>query len=87
MLCFPWQGVKLTGNRHVPAGETTFRIDLADQSVQMQHANIGFKNARWVSDYRVERQRPNSFSIKHAIRSAWDCQFFHLSVFKYELLK
>merc|ERR1719341_1734379 len=42
-------GVKMTGNQFVPAGETTFQINMTDNlSVRMQHASMGFKNARWL---------------------------------------
>ena len=40
-------GVKMTGNKYVPAGKRTFLINTTDNmAVKMQHANIGFKNVR-----------------------------------------
>ena len=40
-------GVKMTGNKYVPAGKKTFIINMTDNmAVKMQHANIGFKNVR-----------------------------------------
>ena len=42
------EGTKLTGNRHVPAGQKTFMIEVRrpPYPVRMQHASVGFKNAR-----------------------------------------
>ena len=83
------EGMKLTGNRHVPAGEMTFRMDVSVNpvDVKMQHSNIGFKNARWVADYYVDYMDRDSFKIKHMSRSSWDCQFYHVSKFECQFLK
>ena len=83
------EGIKLTGNKHVPAGEKTFTIDTSENPavVKMQHANIGFKNARWVTEYYVDFMNQDSFKIKHLTRSSWDCEFYHVSKFNCELLK
>ena len=81
--------MKLTGNKHVPAGEKTFIIDTSEYPpvVRMQHANIGFKNARWVTEYYIDFINHDSFKIKHQTRSSWDCEFYHVSKFDCELLK
>ena len=83
------EGMKLTGNKHVPAGEKTFVIDTSENPlvVKMQHANIGFKNARWVTEYYVDFMNKDSFRIKHLTRSSWDCEFYHVSKFSCQLLK
>ena len=83
------EGIKLTGNKHVPAGEQTFTIDTSENPVvvKMQHANIGFKNARWVTEYYVDFMNQDSFKIKHLTRSSWDYEFYHISKFNCELLK
>ena len=83
------EGMKLTGNKHVPAGEKTFIIDTFENPavVKMQHANIGFKNARWVTEYYVDFMNHDSFRIKHLTRSSWDCEFYHVSKFTCQLLK
>ena len=83
------EGMKLTGNKHVPAGEKTFIIDTSEYPpvVRMQHANIGFKNARWVTEYYIDFINHDSFKIKHQTRSSWDCEFYHVSKFDCELLK
>ena len=83
------EGMKLTGNKHVPAGEKTFIINTSENPlvVRMQHANIGFKNARWVTEYYVDDMNQDSFRIKHLTRSSWDCEFYHVSKFTCQLLK
>ena len=82
------EGTKLTGNKHVPAGKKTFMIDVTTSPyhVMMQHASVGFKNARWVSEYRLERASRDQFVIKHERRTAWDCQFYHWSLLTLELV-
>ena len=81
------EGIKLTGNKHVPAGEKTFMIDTLENTVEMQHANIGFKNARWVTEYYIESMDQDSFKIKHQSRHSWDCEFYHVSRFECQMLK
>ena len=83
------EGMKLTGNKHIPAGEKTFVIDTSENPVvvKMQHANIGFKNARWVTEYYVDFMNHDSFRIKHLTRSSWDCEFYHVSKFSCQFLK
>merc|ERR1712172_33364 len=79
-------GVKMTGNQFVPAGETTFQINMTDNlSVRMQHASMGFKNARWVEEgYQLDSEQLNQwhFKIENTRHQSWDCEFYHISKLK-----
>merc|ERR1711990_781080 len=79
-------GVKMTGNQFVPAGETTFQINMTDNlSVRMQHASMGFKNARWVEEgYQLDSEQLNEwhFKIENVRHQSWDCEFYHISKLK-----
>jgi len=78
-------GVKMTGNQFVPAGETTFQINMTDNlSVRMQHASMGFKNARWVEEgYQLAEQLNQwHFKIENTRHRSWDCEFYHISKLK-----
>merc|ERR1711936_700509 len=72
-------GVKMTGNQFVPAGETTFQINMTDNlSVRMQHASMGFKNARWVDEgYQLASGQLKRwhFKIENTRHRSWDCEF------------
>jgi len=83
-------GVKMTGNQHVPAGKKTFIINMTDNmAIKMQHANIGFKNARWVEEgYMLDEKSPTSkyFKIRNTRHQHWDCEFYHITELRPQML-